>query len=129
MVGRKQTRKPVDLARAKTRFAAWRRTRNSGSRIPDPLWAAAVELVAIHGLHRTASTLGLDYYSLKKRADSAQASGDAAAAFIELAPTLPVPSECVIEFDDGAGSTMRIHLKGSEAPDLIALARNFWSGE
>jgi hypothetical protein len=51
-------------------------------------------------------------------------------AFVELS-SLPAtaPRECVIEFEDNSGSTMRIHLRDCEVPDLVALGRSFWSGE
>lgn len=62
MGGRKRREVPPGLARGRDRFRVWRRTRKPKSRIPEPLWALAVKLVAAHGLHRTASTLGLDYY-------------------------------------------------------------------
>jgi len=40
-----------------------------GSRLPDELWAAAVEMVGICGLNRTVKTLKLDYYALKRRVE------------------------------------------------------------
>ncbi len=122
---------PSPLARGRDRFGAWRRTRKSGTRIPDRLWLLAVELAKSHGLNRTASILGLNYYALKKRVESANSTGrSGAGAFLELfPPPLSVSSECVIEFADGAGASMRVHLKGRDVPDLLALSRSFWSGE
>ena len=103
-----------------------------------------------HGLSRTASVLGLDYYSLKKRVAAGNSgvtsvpsefvegsvssdSASARPAFIELS-SLQVPSpgasgECVVEFADGTGASLRIHLSGCQTPDLVALGRSFWSGE
>jgi hypothetical protein len=42
-----------------------------GLRIPQPLWDLAVRLVSQYGISRTATALGLDYYSLKKQAQAA----------------------------------------------------------
>lgn len=43
-------------------------------------------------------------------------------AFVELAPTLlPDSGECVVEFEDGSGAHMRVHLRGCDVPDLVAL--------
>ena len=60
---------PADLERAPSRFQAWRARRKIGTRIPRMLWAVAVRLAKAHGVWRTAATLGLDYYSLKKRTE------------------------------------------------------------
>lgn len=87
-----------------------------------------MQLADAHGLNRTASALRLDYYSLKKRVDLANAhSRSATSAFVELRPPpLAVSGECVIEFEDVAGARLRVHLKGCDAPDLVALGRGFW---
>ena len=101
-----------------------------GARIPERLWTLAVKLADAHGLNRTASALRLDYYTLKRRVESTNAqAGSATSAFVELAPPVAAPRECVIEFEDHSGATMRIHLRGCEVPDLVALGRGFWSGE
>ena len=131
MGGRKRCEIPTLLARGRDRFEAWRRTREIGTRIPERLWALAVKLADAHGLHRTASVLGLDYYSLKKRVEPANSHArSASTAFVELSPPpLAASGECVIELADGAGTSLRVHLKGYEAPDLVALSRSFWNGE
>jgi hypothetical protein len=148
MVGRRHRDIPAPLARGRDRFEVWRRTRQVGTRIPDELWSLAVKLVDGHGLSRTASVLGLDYYSLKKRVAAGNSgvtsvtsafvagsvssdSASARPAFIELS-SLPSPGasgECVVEFADGSGASLRIHLSGCQTPDLVALGRSFWSGE
>jgi hypothetical protein len=90
-----------------------------------------VKLADAHGLNRTASVLRLDYYSLKKRVESTKpGAGSAAPAFVELSPpSMATADECLIEFEDDAGASMRVHLKGYDAPDLVALGRNFWNGD
>jgi hypothetical protein len=90
-----------------------------------------VKLAVAHGLSRTSSALRLDYYTLKRRVDSTNsAAHPATPAFVELSPPpLATPRECVIEFADDSGATMRVHLRGGEVPDLVALSRSFWSGE
>jgi len=141
-MGRRKREVARDLARGRARFGAWRKTRKPKCRIPEPLWALAVELADKHGLHPTAAALRLDYYSLKKRVEQARSPGP---AFIELGPVPPIGAvspattggggrpgdapcasgECVIELEDGAGR-MRVILKGYDAPDVAALARGFW---
>jgi hypothetical protein len=125
MASRNQRELPGDLARARDRLAAWRRTKEPRSRIPESLWELAVKLANKHGLNRTARTLKLDYYSLKKRVESAAVGrGDEdGVAFLELPATLaPVP-ECVIQFEDSRG-TLKVHLKGYSATDIATVGRS-----
>ena len=129
------------------RFERWRRTRKVRTRIPDPLWDAAVKLAVRHGIHRTAKALRVDYYALKKRVagttaataviagtqqeSAATASRAAAEAeFLELpAAAWPGSGECTLELEDAVGAKLRVHLKGFQAPDLVALSQSFWQSE
>lgn len=135
----KQSRQsvPVRLQRLEQRFAAWREKRVKGERIPKSLWNAAAKLASEFGIHKTASVLRLGYYSLKKRVESQSNVSDpgksqnaSQTTFVELpAPTMTPVNECVIEMEDGSGASMRMHLKGADVPDVLALGRSFWSGE
>jgi hypothetical protein len=134
---------PARLENLRQRFERWRRTRKVRSRIPEPLWTAAVKSAAKYGIHRTAKVLRVNYYALKKRAeqDAAIAStqqGPAATASKAAAETtfLELPAaawagcgECTLELEDAGGAKLRAHLKGFEAPDLVALSRSFWQSE
>jgi hypothetical protein len=125
-------RRVSELVSVQRGFAQWRRMGKRGARIPESLWALAVKLSAAHGLHPTAQALGLDYYGLKKRVAQTAATPIVATppneAFVELAaPLLARPQECVIELENVAGTRMRVHVKGGDAPDLAALARSLWS--
>ena len=125
---KKRREVPAPLLRLKRKLSDWRKTRTPGQRIPRPLWKAAAKLAAEHGLSQTATVLGLDYYSLKRHVDQQSAQTTSSAAFIELPPAPLAPtSECVIELEDAAGASMRIHLKATELPDLLELARSFWN--
>jgi hypothetical protein len=129
MGGRKRGPVPAELERARSRFDAWRRTRKPKSRIPEPLWALAVKLVSAHGLHRTAATLKLDYYSLQKRV--ATAAGRTAASrptFIELPTAVATARECVLEFEEDDGARLRVHLTGYDAADIVAVGCRLWKG-
>jgi hypothetical protein len=120
---------PKDLARARSQFQAWR-GRRTGHRIPPQLWALAVQLVNRHGVSRTAAALGLDYYSLKKRAESAaREPASSRPAFVELPAPVVLSRQCQFELDNGAGATLRLHLVGYDAADVAALARNLWNAE
>ncbi len=115
---------PSDLAHARNRFQAWREQRTGRGRIPRSLWALAVRLAKAHGVSRTAVALGLDYYSLKERAEAVSGPPASPPAFVEVhSPILGKTG--VFEFDDGAGVTMRVQLTGYDAADVEALARGF----
>lgn len=131
MAGRKRGEISGSLARGRDRFEAWRRTRMEGERIPDQLWTLAVKLAATYGLSRTAGALKLDYNSLKNHVESKGSDSVAVAGtFVEFAPpSLPALGECVIELEDGCGARMRVHLRGCDVPDVVALGRSFWNGE
>jgi hypothetical protein len=117
---------PDDLLRGRSRFHAWRERRPFGERIPQRLWSLAVRLAQSHGVSRTASTLGLDYYQLKKRAEASVGETPSnAPAFVEL--PAPVGKQCVFEFDNGAGASARVQLMGYDSSDIETVARTFWS--
>jgi hypothetical protein len=130
-VGTRQRRElPKDLAQARSRFEAWRERRPERRRIPQPLWDLAVRLASTHGVSRTATTLGLGYYSLKKLAEAAaQQPPPCGPAFVELPPPVVVGKQALFELDNGAGATMRVQLLGYDTADVEALARRFWGGE
>ena len=121
---------PKDLAQGRRRFQAWRERRQGARRIPQPLWDLAVRLVRQHGLSRTATALGLDYYSLKKRVEAAAPEPPSRSpAFVELPAPVVVGKQALFELDNGAGATMRVQLLGYDAADVEALARRFWDTE
>ena len=125
---------PAGLEAVRRRLERWRRTHQARTRIPEPLWAAAVKMADKYGIHRTAKALRLDYYSVKKRIEQ-KAGGAVAvpeegstATFLELSPALRDDScECTVELEESGGAKMRVHLKGAAAPDLAALSRSFWN--
>ena len=119
---------PTELARARERFESWRRTRKPKMRIPDRLWRLATKLVPVHGLHRTSSTLNVDYYSLKERVKATTRAQDATGpTFLELDQPVNVARECIIEFQDNSGVSTRVHLKGYDASDIATVGRSFWN--
>ncbi len=136
---------PARLENLRQRFDRWRRTRKVRSRIPEPLWAAAVKFAAKYGIHRTAKALRVDYYALKKRveqkaaiagtqqeraATASKAAAAAEATFLELpAAAWAGSGECTLDLEDAGGAKLRVHLKGFEAPDLAVLSRSFWQSE
>ena len=123
---------PLSLARVRRRFEAWRLRKRPGARIPEALWAKAVEAAREHGLARTSQALRLDYYTLKARmekASSPQVTSQPKPAFQEvIAPIFSTPAECLLEVEAKDGARRRAHLKGDSLPTLCALARAFLEG-
>lgn len=123
----------ADLSLVAERLGRWRQDRKRGERIPAALWGEAVELAGRYGVNRTAQTLGLDYYHLKKRVKEKTSpltgprESVADVRFEEL-PASPFasPLECVIQFENSRGARLRIEWRGSTAPDVAALGRDFW---
>ena len=120
------------LESVQRRFEQWRGRHRSRARIPDRLWAAAVQAAGTSGIHRTAKALRVDYYSLKRRVQQAAAvsqvppRGDVG-SFIELTTAPPGGfCRCDVEWESVGGAKMRVHLNSLQMPDLAALSRSFW---
>jgi len=126
------------------RVERWRSAHTGRLPIPQRLWTAAVALAGEHGVFHTAKVLRLDYSKLKQLLESSGAGvvtraagvksrrirSEAPPAFMELlaSPTAGTVSECQIELEGRRGK-MRIHWKGTAAPDLGGLGRAFWESQ
>jgi hypothetical protein len=116
---------PAAIQEAQQQFENWRRERKRGARIPENLWATAVELAKQYGVWPTTRELHLDHSRLKRRVGNSAEEGKAG-AFIEVIAQAPTFCVCTVEMEDGRGARMRIELKGAAA-DVAALSRTFWS--
>jgi len=119
------------LQKLALRFQEWRKGHAPRSRLPEPLWAAAVRLARQQGLFRTARTLRLDYASLKKRVQhpAAETATAPAAAFVELlAPAGSLGADSLIELESARGGRMRIQMKLTAAEAGI-LMRAWWEAQ
>lgn len=123
---------PAPLARAAGRFEKWRKTRTRRA-IPDSLWDLAARVAAKYGVNKTAKTLRLDYYDLKRRAEAAPSGAskdETPPRFVEVNPAeVFPPSACLVELEDPRGVKMRIHLQAAGAPELAALRHLFYRDE
>lgn len=120
---------PTDLRRGHDRFSVWRAGRSRGSRIPQSLWKLAVRLARTHGVSRTATVLGVDYYALKRRAEAVAGQNEPSSPspFVELPIPLPAAPQALFEFDIGAG--VRLHLTGYAAADVAILVERLWNAD
>jgi hypothetical protein len=134
MKNRSKSDVPARMVRGRERFDKFRKKHKGYRRLPESLWSAAVKLAQTYGVNRTARTLRLDYSGLKKRLESTVSDTPSDAApglkFIELLPSeLTAAAECALECRRPDGTTIRIHLKGPQLPDLAALSHTLWNGE
>lgn len=121
-----------DIGEVIALFEQWRQTRKGKARIPDELWAAAVEVARRDGCNRTAAALHLDGGKLRKQmmtAEPARAKRKKTAlpAFLELVATEEHDgAEYTIEVEGRVG-ILRIHCKRASAAELAALCKAVWS--
>ncbi len=117
---------PEAILQLQRQLEQFRRTRPTRTKLPEPLWQAAVELARQHGVYPVAHPLRLDYMRLKQRLGRPPTRHRKAPkpAFVELvAPHSAVLEDCVIEFESASGSKMRIQWKASAPPDWASLLR------
>ena len=128
-----------DIEQLRRRFAEWRGTHAVRARLPEELWAAAVELAQRDGMDVTARALEVDKPSLRKWADRLRPQrqprarrsppkrrGKAVPAFVELlASGCGATASCLIEVESPRGSKLRLELKAIETSQLAELIRTF----
>ncbi len=118
------------LSDIQSQFDRWRQSRKRGTRIPEALWQAACEAAGEYGVSKTAQTLGLDYYGLKKRMGStlevSESEPAAEREFLEI-PLFASAADCVLEMVGADGARLRIELRGSAAAHCQTVAQALWS--
>lgn len=126
-MSREKTAIPDDLLQLSQRLEEWRSANPPRTRLPEPMWEAAVEMAQRHGLHCTTKALRMDYTRLKKRLPppAAQSPRPQPPAFLELLAQPAGPVECVVELES-AGGKMRVSMKGA-ALDWASLL-HAWRG-
>ena len=119
----------LTLTEVQSRFAAWRKTRQHRSRIPEELWAAAVRLSNKHSIHKISRALRLSSADLKERIKKSYTVQNNTPSLefipIDIAPTQL--AECIVEMEHRNGNKMRMHFKGNADLDLQSFAKAFWS--
>jgi hypothetical protein len=117
---------PASLARAQQRFEQWRSEQPKRSRLPEDLWALAVDMGRQFGISRTAKALRLDHHKLKAKSQASQAQVSESMAFLELQPQRGSVA-CTLDIQRSADlQTIRMVLSGPEWPDLSGLLQGLW---
>jgi hypothetical protein len=129
-----------DVEQVRRRWAEWRSTHAVRSRLPEELWAAAVELVQRDGIDATARALDVDKPSLRKwagrlnparpqparRKSQPKQKATDLPAFVELlASGSGTARSCMVEVESPRGAKLRLELKGIQASELAELIRVF----
>jgi hypothetical protein len=112
------------IAQLQRRLDEFRSTQPTRTKLPEPLWQAAVELARQYGLYAVAHPLRLDYMGLKKRLGGSSTRQTTTPAFVELVARQPATvDEFVIELESSRGGKMRIQWKAAAPPDWASLLR------
>jgi hypothetical protein len=129
-----------DVEQVRRRWAEWRSTHAVRSRLPEELWAAAVELVQRDGIDATARALDVDKPSLRKwagrlnptpskavrRKPLPKRSANVLPTFVELlASGSGTGTSCLVEVESQRGAKLRLELKGIQPSELAELIRAF----
>ena len=129
-----------DVEQVRRRWAEWRSTHAVRSRLPEELWAAAVELVQRDGIDATARALDVDKPSLRKwagrlnparpqparRKSQPKQKANDLPAFVELlASGSGTARSCMVEVESPRGAKLRLELKGMQPSELAELIRAF----
>ena len=116
------------LEELRQQFAAWRRERRPGQRIPEALWNAAAALAREIGVNPVVRALHLDYVRLKRRVTGRAAAKRRTSpmpeepTFVELAvEAVSRRAQCVVEFE-GRGGKVTMRLAGHDPVVIAALA-------
>jgi hypothetical protein len=127
IVNRKSTPPiPEAIVQLQRQLDQFRSTQPQRTKLPEPLWQAAVELARQHGIYPVAHPLRLDYMGLKRRLGGVPTFRRKASkpTFVELtAPHAAPLAEYAIDFECPNGRKMRIQWKASAPPDWVSLLR------
>ena len=125
---------PPALRLARRELDQWRQRQGGRKRLPREFWIKAAHLARVHGVNRTARTLGLKYASLRQhletRAPDEAPTPPTGYRFVELPPGALTGGSvtCMIELEGGQGDTLRMHVQGTTMADLATFAARWRSG-
>ena len=123
---------PEPILQLQRQLEQFRSTQPRRTKLPEPLWQAAVELARLHGIYPVAHPLRLDYMQLKKRLGGvpSRRRKPSRPAFVELiTPRSAALAEWLIEFESARGGKMRIQWKAATPPDWAGLLRAWRDAE
>jgi hypothetical protein len=110
-----------------------RRRKQHKGRLPERLWAAAVELARECGVNPISRSLRLDYYCLKRRLEAFRGNADPKKiepnpAFVEIElPSVQESAHCIVKMEDRSGACLTVQVPASCVGELAGVARALWT--
>ncbi len=115
------------MKKVQKQFANWRKTkRTRGSKTPEHLWEAAVNLHDEYSAHEISKGLGIGYSEIKSLISQALKK-KSTPAFIqmEIPARQSKQGAWSIEMENADGSKMKISGSGWQIPDVGSICQNF----
>lgn len=132
-----RTTRQGQLGRVQKRLRHWRSQHGGrGRKLPEELWAAAVDVAVVEGLDVTARALEVDRDRLRERVARWGGGGAAFAelpaglspAFVEVdAQRVFTRGQMVVRLSGRDGKQLEITLEGGAA-EVASLVQTFWEG-
>jgi hypothetical protein len=119
---------PEEVNELRSRIESWRASKGSPvERMPEPLWAGAVEWARRFGACAVSRALGIGYGGLRRRlglADGSETSPEAPrGGFVELSGWSSSPMLVEVSRADGCRLGLQVH--PGEGPDAAQVLRAF----
>ena len=125
---------PLTLEEVSEHFAQWRRRKQKGDRIPEPLWSEALGLLGTYGVSQVTRTLRLSGTDLNKRrgmigAGRTREATGRETSFVEIDSVVmgraagPEASAVWMELERPDGLRLRIRPTGGA--EMLALVERF----
>ena len=125
---------PLTLEEVAEHFAQWRRRKQKGDRIPEPLWSEALGLLGTYGVSQVTRTLRLSGTDLNKRrgqigAGQRRQEAGRETAFVEIDPLVmdqaPGPEASAVWMELERPDGLRLRIRPTAGTDLLALIERF----
>jgi hypothetical protein len=125
---------PLTLEEVAEHFAQWRRRKQKGDRIPEPLWSEALGLLGTYGVSQVTRTLRLSGTDLNKRrgqigAGQRRQEAGEETVFVEIAPLVmdqvPGPEASAVWMELERPDGLRLRIRPTGGAEMLALVERF----
>ena len=125
---------PLTLEEVAEHFAQWRRRKQKGDRIPEPLWSEALGLLGTYGVSQVTRTLRLSGTDLNKRrgqigAGQRRQGAGGETAFVEIDPLVmdqaPGPEASAVWMELERPDGLRLRIRPTGGAEMLALVERF----
>ena len=125
---------PLTLEEVAEHFTQWRRRKQKGDRIPEPLWSEALGLLGTYGVSQVTRTLRLSGTDLNKRrrqigAGQRRQGAGGETAFVEIDPLImdqaPGPEASAVWMELERPDGLRLRIRPTNGAEMLALVERF----